>query len=316
MNVVPIIAADHASALAGVPFSRTLVDGEALAMSLLAAYERYDPDLVVVFVDVNLEAEAVGAGVAFPDDDYPHVAHPVAPDRADWSFDPNRARLSVMRHAVTACKKALPADVPVAASIKGPFSMTALALGTERFLAMLYEQPELARDALSKAARFQGEHARSLAALGAVPWFGDPFASADLLGPTWFREFARDPLRTVVSEAQKSAGAAAVHICGNPDDLVRECDPVAPSWLSVELTDPARFRKESSVPLLLGGMPTHALLHDPPEAIEAFCRDRARSWPDGCVFATDCDVPRHAPPGSVDAMMRGARAGFELGGRS
>jgi uroporphyrinogen decarboxylase len=310
MNVIPIIAPDHASKITDRPLHEVLRDGRALADVLLEAHETYGHDLVVVWCDMYLEAEAVGVELEFPIGEAPHPRDAGRADRLDWRFDPDRGRIPVLLEAVQRVRESVPEGERIAASLKGPFSLAGLATGMETFLECLLTDPGKARDAIDRAASHQADFACALAEAGAVPWFGDPLASGDLLGGTWFREFALGALKTVVRKAREIAGVAAVHICGDPTSLVEDLPDIGADWLSLELDDPRTVKTHLSKTLLLGGMPTERLLRDDPETIHRFARDRAENLPPGCVLATDCDVPELAPRENIQAMIDGAREGF------
>ncbi|MHC4598158.1 MAG: uroporphyrinogen decarboxylase family protein, partial [Planctomycetota bacterium] len=237
MEVVPIIAPDHACRIAGIPLHRALRDGKILAQVLLAARNRYGHDMVLVWCDMRLEAEALGAGLAYEGSAFPHVVETVEPDRVDWSFDPGRGRVGVMLEAVRACREAIPPEEPLGASLKGPLSLAALVTGMESFLESLLTDPDRARRAIEGATAFQSAFAKALAEAGGTPWFGDPLAAGEMLGSRWFGPFARPALEAVVGAARAAAGETAVHICGDPADIIGEFPSIGADWWSLEVAD-------------------------------------------------------------------------------
>jgi len=310
MEVVPLIAPDHACRIAGLSLDLALRGGQALAQALLAACIRYRHDLVVVFCDVNVEAEAVGAALDFPPGAFPHVREPAALDRGSWDFDPGRGRISVVLGAIRECRRILGPGAPLAGCLKGPFSMAALALGTESFLDSLLSDPGRAREALRRCSAFQSAYAREIARAGAVPWFGDPLASEGLLGARWFREFALPPLKEAVQAAVRNAGSAGLHVCGETGGILDDLARAGARWVSLEFENARLVKPRLPGALLFGGVPTDLLLRGSPASLRLFCREAASRLPDGCVLASSCDVPELAPPENVEAMVEGAREGF------
>jgi uroporphyrinogen decarboxylase len=313
MQVVPLVAPDHACRVTGTSFDLALRDGRTLATALLGACIRYRHDLVVVFCDVNVEAEAVGTKLDFPPGAFPTVREPASLDRGDWDFRASRGRIPVVLDAIRECRRTLGPVAPVAGCLKGPFSMAALALGTEPFLDALVSDPGRAREALRVCAAHQAAYAREIARAGAVPWFGDPLASEGLIGARGFRDFALPPLAETVKAASAAAGKAAVHICGETSGILDDLAGTGARWVSLEVRDVAAVKPRFPDALLFGGVPTELLLDGTPDEVRRFCRDAASRLPAGCVLASDCDVPERAPVENVEAMVEGAREGF--GGR-
>lgn len=81
---VPFIL-NHAARLVGEKISRHATDGTVMGKAHVAAYRRYGQDLITLFSDTAITAEAMGTELEFPDDDVPRVKTPVvaAPEDAD-----------------------------------------------------------------------------------------------------------------------------------------------------------------------------------------------------------------------------------------
>ncbi|MHC5080781.1 MAG: uroporphyrinogen decarboxylase family protein, partial [Planctomycetota bacterium] len=191
--------------------------------------------------------------------------------------------------------------------------LAALATGMERHLEALLTEPESARAVIEGATRFLSGFAAALAEAGGIPWFGDPLASGDMLGDRWFESFALPALRAVVRTAKEAAGSAAVHICGDPAAIQNSIAGIGADWVSLEVKSPAALKRHFPSSLLFGGIPTEILLGPSPSSIFSAAWERASSWPDGCVLATDCDVPALAPRENIEALVQGAREGFRAG---
>ncbi|MGQ9678504.1 MAG: uroporphyrinogen decarboxylase family protein [bacterium] len=74
--VFPIVVANHAARVAGERLRRALTDGRILAEILYHAYQFYNYDLIMVFGDVLIEAEAMGSEFLYPEDDLPILSRP------------------------------------------------------------------------------------------------------------------------------------------------------------------------------------------------------------------------------------------------
>src|SRR5262245_22579009 len=82
----PVIAQvfGHAAVLAGVPLDEYVRDGEMLARCQLKALERFGYDAVFSVMDVNVEAESLGAVLRYRRNQYPVIEHHVLSGGDRW----------------------------------------------------------------------------------------------------------------------------------------------------------------------------------------------------------------------------------------
>ena len=296
-----VVGGDHAAFRAGIPVPTALSDASALADVLLAALEDYGSDFVVVFSDVTVEAEAMGATVRWTDDDPPRVETGVAAERIR-SLDPDRdGRLPVILGAARRIVDAVGDRMPVLVSLKGPFSLAALTTGLEALLTAAIDEPRAARALLDTVTESQVRYARAIVGTGGIPLVGDPFASGSVLGPSHFDALARPGLARVVEEIHALSSPAALHVCGDANPVLESLLAVGADLLHLEQVDLERADAGGAV--LMGGIPTETLLST--ESLEDVVRDAVAAVPDRRrhVLATVCDVPTRADPGRVRALV-------------
>ncbi|RJP78014.1 MAG: hypothetical protein C4524_07255 [Candidatus Zixiibacteriota bacterium] len=311
--VGPMVAADHAAHLAGLPVSQVVRHADLLAGALTEAHRLYQGDFVVVFADVCVEAEAMGCRLEFPHHAPPHVLRTLAPEELR-STDPRRdGRLPLMLEVAAQVARGVGDDVPVFASIKDPFSAAALACGTEDFLALLVTDPDLARQALDRALANQARYAGALLDLGLDLLVGAPLASGGIVGPKHFADFIFEPICELMSIIRRRERLGGVHLCGEADPVLDQLARLPAHFLSLESFDPARWKRLAEAgptPAMMGWFPTGLLLDGTPEAIAA---EAAREIADMAgyphLLATACDVPQFSPPEKVLAFVRAGRAG-------
>jgi uroporphyrinogen-III decarboxylase len=298
------VGADHAAVLAGVPIERALRDPDALTEVLLHGCREYRQDLVVCFLDVTVEAEALGAAVEWPADAPPRVLDPPGTE-ALRVLDPGRdGRLPTVLEATR--RLVAEAGVPVLTSLKGPFSLTALVAGFEWLLSAAVEEPARAREALAVATACQEVYVRAIVAAGGVPLIGDPFASGSVLGEAHFRDLARPGLAKLVRAAHDLGSPAAIHVCGDVRPVQGALLSVGADLYHLEHADFGAVVRSGAA--VMGGVPTEVLLTGEEEVRQAV-REALRAMPDRdrFVLSTACDVPTHAPPDLVRAMVREER---------
>ncbi len=299
----PVFGVDHAARRAGVPLPAAMSDARLMADVLLAARADYDADLLVLFSDVTVEAEAMGAAVRWSDTEPPRVDRPAAAVRR---LDPGRdGRLPVILEAARIARAALPAGIPLLVSLKGPFSLAALALGVEDLLGDAVSDPSRARAAVEAAAESQVRYLRAIVDRGGVPLIGDPYASGSVLGPGHFSALALPGLRRLVDEAHDLGSPAAIHICGDLRPVQRLVFGIGADLLHLEDADFAAAAAAGAA--VLGGVPTEALLEDESAVRRAVAEAADALPPARSILGTACDVPTDAPPALVRALVDEAR---------
>ncbi len=308
----PIIAADHAAHLTGRKLSDVVQSADLLSSSLLETYRHYDGDFIVVFSDVNVEAEAMGARLDFPEDSPPFVGEIIEPEALKITMPLCDGRLPMMVEAVQRIAKQMRREMPVFASMKDPFSATALACGIEPFLVLLVNQPERAHHALAIALQNQKSYLEALLETGADIIIGAPLASGGILGPSHFRHFAFQPIYELLSMIKNRGRIAGVHLCGDAEPILDQLVQLPADFLSLEAFDLTHWKRilsdQHMRPALMGYVPTHFFLSADPETIQKEVENECCALA-GCphVLATACDVPQTSIPEKIQHFMAVAR---------
>ncbi|MFO7650813.1 MAG: uroporphyrinogen decarboxylase family protein, partial [bacterium] len=160
--VFPMVVADHAARLEGYSVSEAVTQGDTLARVLYAAYRRYGYDLVLVFADTTVEAEAMGAQVIIPEDDNPFILEPARVTRLEPAQPEQDGRMPVVLEATRRLAKLLDGEAPVLVGIKGPFSLASFLRGIGDFLEDLLRDPGRAREYLAVALKNQLAYAEAI----------------------------------------------------------------------------------------------------------------------------------------------------------
>jgi uroporphyrinogen decarboxylase len=307
LPVTAVVGGDHAASRAGIELRTAMSDADILADVLIAALDDYQSDLALVFSDVTVEAEALGAEVVWPAGSPPRIGREIGSNRLR-AVNPEKAgRMPVLLDALERVVAARGKRVPVFGSLKGPFSLAALATGLESLLTDALEAPDRARDTLARAADCQSAYVRAIVERGGIPLIGDPFASGSVLGPDHFDRLARPGLARLVEEVHDLGSPAAIHVCGNTDPVLASLLRAGADLYHLEEADLTKAAASGAV--LMGGLPTELLLETGDEGLEMSVRRgiKAMPDPDRYIFAPVCDVPTHADPERVRAIVTMAR---------
>jgi uroporphyrinogen decarboxylase len=202
--VFPMVMANHAARLEGYSISEAVTQPDTLARVLYSAYRFYGYDLVMVFTDTTVEAEAMGAQVLIPEDDDPFLLEQPRVSRLEPADPKKDGRMPVVLDATRRLKKLLDDEVPILTSLKGPFSLASFLRGIDKFLEDLLTDPGRAHEFLKLATRNQLAYTEAIIKAGGVPFIGDPVASGSLVSPEMFRDFARPYLAQLIRAVHES----------------------------------------------------------------------------------------------------------------
>jgi uroporphyrinogen decarboxylase len=279
-----MVCADHGAYLLNLSLRETAESGEKLAQAIRHSYEIYHYDMVLVFSDPYVEAQAMGCPVEL--DPYPTLLGPAAKPSID--------RTQEIIHAAEILKKEL--DVPIFVSIKGPFTLAAFLAGIEYFLKTLLKNENETAQFLQEALRYQLRYLDRLLPLGVNIMIGDPLASSSVISPSIFSKHAFRGIKTLVKKAKTRGAVVAVHICGEVEPISKYLDDLTADILSIENIE---IRTKT---LKMGGVGTGTILKGDPARIRSEIENAFKNK--SIILSTACDVPPHTNPTNIKTMLR------------
>ncbi len=279
-----MVCADHCARLLNINFSEVANTGEKLAQVLEYAYKLYQYDMVLVFSDPYVEAQALGCPVRL--DPFATITGP----KTNEGFD----RTAEIIRAASILKKRV--DVPIFVSVKGPFSLSSFLVGIKDFLKMVLRDDDEVRKTIEQAVAFQLNYIERILRLEVNIFIGDPVASASIISPDVFKRFAYDPLKTLVKTVKEKDLICGIHICGDTKPLMDMLDTIGADFLSIE---DITLKTDT---LKMGGVLTNTILYGkPPDIREEI--NIALNEPH-LIIATSCDVPVETDPENVKMMVK------------
>lgn len=313
---VPLIL-NHAARVIGVKVSEYATDGQVMGQAHVAAYRRYGQDLITIFTDTGITAEALGTELHFPADDVARFRAPAVaePDLADElePVDARRAgRLPVLLEAIRHCVREVGDEVLVSCCYPAPFSTAAALRGTAMFARDLYKNREAAHTLLEKSLKLAEDFAEAVAEVGGIPVLVDPVASGSVISGPTFEEFALPYLIKALDKISSLGAVPILHICGRSSHII---DAMARSGAAALSIDQIELReaveKVGDRVCLMGNVrPTETLLEGTPESVRAEAREclaAGRDSPGGFILSTGCEVPIETPPENLMALLEVAR---------
>jgi uroporphyrinogen decarboxylase len=312
---IPVIAQvfGHAARIRGVPLSRYLTDPEVFAQCQLAALAEYGSDAVFALLDVNVETEALGSRLRYPDDGYPSVDRHVLEQPSDVARLrlPNYeadGRLPVAVEAARLLRREVGDSVLVAGCVLGPMTLACQLMGIERALFGAVDEPDAFERVLDFAADVSLGFGQAQLEAGAhLSIVFDPSASPAVVPPALFREFLVPRLRRLnAGLKQHGALAAWLHIAGPVDPILSLYPECGVDIANIDYcVDPGRARALVPRLCLDGNIRPLAFVDSEPEDVAAACSpvlDVARAG--GFILSSGCEIPVEARPACIRALVQ------------
>ncbi len=291
--------------------------------TLFSLERRFRPDGMFFFMDLSVEASALGLPVRFPLDESPSVEQPLVrseKDLAEFQRVDILADGRVMVYVETMRLMARYMDVLKGGYVIGPFSLAGLLMGaTEAAMATVMD-PDLLHAVLHFCSGVVSRYARALERAGT-----DTIAilepTGSFLSPSQFTEFAGDYIKDIITTLRQPA---ILHVCGQTTRILDGMAATGAQALSVDsMVDlPAAAKRLPSDLVLMGNLDiVRVMLQLTPNQVYQATRDliEAMAPYPNFVLSTACDLPADTPLENIHAMMdaaRGVPAGAEHHGRS
>lgn len=298
-----MIAADHLAYLLNQPLADVCRSGQLLAEGLIQAHRRYHSDFIIVFSDVSVEPEAVGVPLEYSPNRNPQPIKPFPSSEVQIKDITSRGRIPDLFLAARICRDQLNSDIPIFFSMKDPFSLAAMTIGTESFLEKVITDVETVVKLLDICTEIQLGFIRKIISEGFIPFIGAPIASGGLIGQRYFHQFAAPFLLRLLNEARKLGSFRCLHICGEIGTLSGELASLQLDILSFEDWHPSMWEQmPGTIPM--GYINTDLFVHGSENRVRQDALECLRTMPKPCILSTGCDLPASADPKMVSAMMK------------
>lgn len=280
-------------------------------------YENFHSDGAGVSCTLRGMAEAMGAKMKYSDYNIAQLETPAlklseadGAKRVDVEKD---GRLPIILKGVEMVKKKLGDKVPVSATVTGPFTIAAMALGTENLLIGTVRNPDKVRTLMEVIVENNNRYIDRLLELGVGIGFADPVSSTSLISVKQYREFSLPYFQKNVDYIKKNGGSCGLHICGTSRKLWESLIGTGIGAFSLDNAEDIQEAKEilglhmsiqGNVPpveVMRFGTPRDVLL----SARE--CIRKGYDSPKGYVLTSGCQMPVGTPKENMQALMDAAR---------
>lgn len=313
---VPLIL-NHAAHAAGMTVSQANHDGESLGKAHAMCYRKYGQDLITIFSDTSLIAEAMGTKLYYSEDDAPRVQEPavVGPNDATGIVPPDPQKDGRLPHylqAIRTANREVGEEVFVSCCFALPVTIAAALLGTDIFVKSLHKNPDLAHRLLKVSMQAALDFTDAIIEAGGIPVPVDPVASCSVIGPRQYEEFAAPYTKPVIERIAQSGLPPVLHICGSSHLIWGQMCDTGAAVLSLDRVDLAEASRSVGERVCLMGnvAPAETLLYGTPETVDEqtrICIEKGRGNPKGYIVGSGCEVPLNTPPENIHAMMDAVR---------
>lgn len=318
---VPVIAQvfGHAAVLAGVPLERYLRDGSLQARCQLVALDAYGYDAVFALLDVNVESEALGSVLCYRPGQYARIdAYALT---GDWDLerldipDPARAgRMPEVLTAATHLRAAVGDEVLVVGCVVGPMTLCCQLLGLETALYLAIDEPERFARLLDFATAVLIRYGSAQLEAGVhLPVVFDPAASAELIPPQFYREFALPRLCRLFAGLRAAGALAAwLHTAGQTAPILPFYAQAGVNLANIDYcVDPQAAARLLPDICISGNLRPLAFVEDGPAAIATAAAGLLACFAarGGFILSSGCEIPPEARPENIAALVGAARGG-------
>jgi MtaA/CmuA family methyltransferase len=304
---VPFVGC-HAGSLLGVKADEYLRSEDLIVEGTLAAIDRYRPDGIPVTFDLQLEAEALGCGLAWSAENPPAViGHPLADGVPLSSLTTEALRGGRSRMVLAAARRIRQRrpDIALYGLVTGPFTLALHLQGTDIFM-MMFDRPAEIKSLLAFCRAVCETMAAQYIEAGCdVIAVVDPMTSQ--IGPDHFREFVQPHITPVFEMIRRKGALSSFFVCGHAEQNIGAmsecgCDNISiDENIGLDAVRAVCLEKHIS----FGGnlqLTTVLLLGTPQEAQQNALACLDIGGERGFVLSPGCDLPYATPPENLAAI--------------
>lgn len=308
--VIPLLGAPGVK-LSNTTLRKNLTDDRIQLKTLELLIEKFKPDGIFPFMDLTVEAEALGLELNLPDNDNPSIRNHCIKTIENLKsirreYKGISGRMPIFLNLVENLAKKY--SLVVGAYVIGPFTLVGELMGLENLCLNLMLKPASVHKFLDFVIVVIKDYAYALLTAGAdVVVILEP--SAVLLSPKQFEEFSGKYITRLVSDLGTKL---MLHVCGNSNHIVEQMSRTGIMGLSLD--SPVNLKEISDIVsediILMGNLdPIKVFLQSNPEEVAKATRALLEEMAGvrNFILSSGCDLPINTPLENIAAFMIEAR---------
>lgn len=281
-------------------------------------HERFGSDGAGLSTTLRGMAEAMGSKIKYTDYNIAQLEKPALDGLDDLSklkpVDVDQdGRLHIILEGLAMVKEKLGGEVPVSATVTGPFTVAAMVVGTENLLKGMIRKPDQVHELMEMIVENNNRYIQRLLDLGVGVGFADPVSSTSLLRVKQYQKFSLPYFQKNVDFIKSQGGGCGLHICGTSrklwDDLIHT---------GIGCFGPDNVESMADAKAVLGPHmaiqgnipPVDVLRYGTPQDVLRYSLESIRQAydsPCGFTLTSGCQTPMGTPVENLQALMDAAR---------
>jgi uroporphyrinogen decarboxylase len=212
----------------GKTIAHYLQEPAVFANAQIKGYEMFQPDVVVMMADLQMEAEAIGNVLRFQE----HAVCISDPAKRVLLQKGKLATLNLpdphkggrLPYYLEACERVREVirDTPIGALVVGPWSIAGNLRGEENLIMDTFDDPDFVHDLLrftTEVAKRVGDAIRDV---GVGYSISEASASCNLVSPAIYREFIKPYQKDLIDYFKAKRVGTTLHICGYTNPIMED----------------------------------------------------------------------------------------------
>lgn len=310
-----------AARVIGAKISQFRNNGALIAKAQVESYKLFHYDVVRIFTDLYVQAEAMGAKVIYPDDETAHLDKPAIEKISEIDKlqppDPHKdGQLPQFLEAIKIALDDVGKEVGVIGSLTCPLTNASFLIGTEKLTRMMHKEPDAVHKLCEISLQANLGYAEAILNTGAGVTLSDPIASSTIISPAQFREFAFPYITRLIEYLQSRGKGCTLHICGKTNKIWGDMADTGAGCLSIDnVADLEAAKKQVGHKVRITGNvdPSTVMLQGTPQDVRhavLACVRQAYDCPKGYIVSSGCSLPTEVPFVNIHTMLNTVR---ELG---
>ena len=269
-------------------------------------------EAVRVPFDISAEAEFFGCGIkAGTKEQQPSVSSHCVKDMSDVerlkNFNITQGRIATICKAINILADKYGKELPIMASMLGPFSLAQHMNGDDWFMAIMTDE-DFASALMNLATEFNVSYAKKMVENGADTMvIIDPTASAMLIGDVYYEKYVVPAHKKIVDAMHELNVPVVLHICGDTTMSLELMESSGVDAISVDQSvDVATAKSKVKKAVIIGNLdPVAALWKGSPDSIKAVSQKAFDAGVD--LLAPGCGIVSMTPNANLQAMVEMAK---------
>jgi len=314
---VPIVG-NTAARVINAKVSEIRNNGKLLAKAHVEAYRMFRYDIIRVFTDLYVQAEAMGAKVHCPYDQTAYLEAPAISDVSEIDslepVDPYRDGILPQHlEAMRIVAEEVGDEVTVAGPVTGPFTNASFLIGSENLVRLILKDPDKVHKLCEISLETCLRYSKAIIDAGCTPSLTDPMSSSTVISPLQFKEFSFPYLKRLIDYIHSRGKSVTLHICGKTKKIWDLMAEAGADCISIDNDANLLEAKQivgHRVRLMGNVKPSEIMLQGTVSDVKKAvydCVRQAYDSPKGYIVASGCSLPTETPFENIRAMMDATR---------